>query len=280
MGVIGNHLPKPLWPIFEKTLLELQFEFHRHLDIKQKFINTHYQAEKIHNFATAKLPQVNVLHESKILDVGGAILNLKKHSPELNYVLISNVDQFLFLDWAAMKKRIAQIEPFTTLLFATRVHKDQGYGQLDISPEGKFLGVKKKPTDDSYLTYSGTSLVNCSKINSPPQKIDFFQSIAHPTQQRVQVVDTKGRPYYDFGTLCLYLKEMMKISKHLKTESTDPFLSFLKETNTIEQKKTNQSINSYQSNQPNEYRFQNIKINLLNPPSIQWIEPDHNKDFS
>ena len=54
MGDIGSILPKPLWPVFEKTLLELQFDFYQWLGIEKNFINTHFQAPKIHDFIKRK----------------------------------------------------------------------------------------------------------------------------------------------------------------------------------------------------------------------------------
>ncbi len=54
MGEVGKLLPKPLWPIFHKTLLELQVEYCLELGIKKIFINTHYLAESIRNFLFEK----------------------------------------------------------------------------------------------------------------------------------------------------------------------------------------------------------------------------------
>ena len=273
MGPIGHHLPKPLWPIFEKNLLELQFEFYRHLNIKRKIINNHHQADKIHHFVTRELKDkhdVHILNEPELLDVGGAILNLKAHHPALHYVLISNVDQFLFVDWEKMKDTICQKEPFNTLLFAIRVHKSQGYHQLEVSPEGDLIGINSRPTDDHYLTYSGTSLVNLTKIESPPQKIGFFESIAHPGRQKVKVIDTHHCAYYDFGTLNLYLNKIMTFSKHIQEGTSDAFLSFLREVNAIHPKKVDQTLNSYHSKRPLLYQFKDLKINVSNHPTIEW----------
>ena len=267
MGPIGDHLPKPLWPIFEKSLLELQLEFYRHLPVKKKFINTHHLAGKMHHFA-ASLP-INILHEPELLDVGGAILNLKKHDPSLNHVLISNVDQFLIVDWAEIKKRISS-KPFTTLLFATRVHKDQGYHQLQVSPQGKLLGINKRPTDDHYLTYSGTALIDLTKIHLPPQHIGFFNSIADPSQHDVQVLDAKSDLYYDFGTHDLYVKQIQTLANDLRQGSPGPFLYFLLESGGVDPNKFNPALNSYQSNRPNELQFKQLKMNLSDPPSIRW----------
>ena len=40
MGEIGKILPKVLWHIFEKSLLELEIEYARSLGIKKIFINS------------------------------------------------------------------------------------------------------------------------------------------------------------------------------------------------------------------------------------------------
>ena len=39
MGIIGKELPKVLWPVYEKTLLELQVDYLKELGVKNIFLN-------------------------------------------------------------------------------------------------------------------------------------------------------------------------------------------------------------------------------------------------
>ena len=79
MGSIGQKLPKVLWPVFEKSLLELQVAYARSLGAKRVFINLHHMGEEIERFCQdrAAFEDVTYLWERpEILDIGGAVHNL------------------------------------------------------------------------------------------------------------------------------------------------------------------------------------------------------------
>ena len=75
MGEIGKSLPKVLWPVFEKSLLELQVEYVKTLGIPKIFINLHHQKELILESVRNKavFDEVIFLTEEEILDIGGGI---------------------------------------------------------------------------------------------------------------------------------------------------------------------------------------------------------------
>ena len=54
MGEIGKSLPKVLWPIFERSLLELQVEYAKSLGIQKIFINLHHQKDIILDYVQNK----------------------------------------------------------------------------------------------------------------------------------------------------------------------------------------------------------------------------------
>ena len=90
MGEIGKHLPKVMWPVFEKTLLELQVSYARSLGIKNIYINLHYMGETIEKFCKEKssFEGVQLLWEKpEILDIGGAIHQLAR-LPEVDSILL------------------------------------------------------------------------------------------------------------------------------------------------------------------------------------------------
>ena len=87
MGAIGQKLPKVLWPVFEKSLLELQVAYARSLGIEKIYINLHYMGEQIEEYCKTKsaFEGVKFLWEKpEILDIGGAIHNLAAQ-PEVKY---------------------------------------------------------------------------------------------------------------------------------------------------------------------------------------------------
>lgn len=262
MGKVGNVLPKPLWPIFEKTMLELQFNFYQWLDIKKKVVNVHHQAQQVQSFIKERTDGVQFLYEPELLDVGGAVMNLQRHGPEIKTALISNVDQFLCIDHEKLKNEINEISAFDVILFAVPVDKTQGYNKLEVSQDGRFLGINTHPKEERYLTYSGVSLINGRSVPRECERVGFFQSIAHPAKRKVKVVHAKSCAYHDFGTVGLYLKEMTGLLEQIKGNRDGKFFNFLKEFDAIQFKKVNKVLNSYSSEKSNECRFNNLKINL------------------
>ena len=260
MGKIGEILPKPLWPVFEKTLLELQFDFYSWVNAEQKFINAHHQALLLQRFVSKNIPDVQCLYESELLGVGGGIINLKEHRPDLRSVLISNVDQFLYIDKEKIKEAIKEISLFDAILFAIPVQKVQGYHKLDVSREGRLLGINTCPREDHYWTYSGVALINTATITEKSKKAGLFQSIAHPQNRNVKVIDGSNCSYYDFGTLDLYLKQIVELYSQVKGTGEKKLLRFLQESNAIDLSKANMSIDSYYSAKTKEYRFNNLSI--------------------
>ena len=270
MGKVGRVLPKPLWPIFEKTLLELQFTLYQYLDIEKKVINIHHQAHLVQNFIKEKYLDIQFLHERQLLDVGGAIINLKREYPDIKCALISNVDQFLFMNPENIKKEISELSTFDTIIFAIYVDRNQGYNKLDISKEGRLLGVNKSPQEDYYFTYSGVSLVNCASLPLEcDQKVGFFQSVAHQDKKRVKVVPVNDCTYHDFGTEGLYLKEVTSLLEQIKKKKGTELFNFLKDSNAIQFEKINETLNSYNSVKSNECRFKDLTIHLNEVMSIE-----------
>ncbi|MCY4644745.1 MAG: hypothetical protein OXB88_09025 [Bacteriovoracales bacterium] len=263
MGKIGDILPKPLWPVFEKTLLELQFDFYHWTGAKRKFINIHHQAKKIEKFVANHLPEVKCLYEKNLLGVGGGILNLKNNYPKLNSVLISNVDQFFFISQEKIKNEINQLYDFDAILFALPVCRSQGYNQLEISKEGQLLGINSNPSIDRYLTYSGVALINCSTIKDETKAIGLFKSIADPKKRRVKVVNGEG-PYYDLGTIDLYIKQFISLLEQMKKKESGDFFEFLKKVKGVNVERMSASFNSDHSKNINEYCFRDLKITMDN----------------
>jgi NDP-sugar pyrophosphorylase family protein len=102
MGAIGKKIPKVLWPLYFKTLLELQIRYCQERGVKKIYINTHFLHDEIVKFLENSKLQglVTILYEDPLLDSGGAIHNLANRA-EINYngnLLLVNGDQFLFFN--------------------------------------------------------------------------------------------------------------------------------------------------------------------------------------
>ncbi len=56
MGEIGKRLPKVLWPIFEKSALELEVAYAKELGAENIYINSHHYTDELLSFVE-KRPQ-------------------------------------------------------------------------------------------------------------------------------------------------------------------------------------------------------------------------------
>lgn len=137
MGEIGKNLPKPLWPIFEKSLLELQVLWCISLGIKKIYINAHFLADQIEKEArqlSIKYPvELKVLREEPLLDSGGCIHNLAQQK-EINYkgrLLLINADQFYFFSENYFTDALKMMEQnqSASVLFALKVSSEDNYNE-------------------------------------------------------------------------------------------------------------------------------------------------------
>lgn len=223
MGEVGKHLPKVLWPLFEKTLLELQISVAKKLGAQRIFLNTHHLSDVVSAFLTSKnITDVEVLYEKEILDIGGAIHNLASLE-SINYqgkLLILNCDQFFFLgkkeweDFLVASTSGSDLHPVT--LLGVKVLSEQGYNEL-VLDNGSFLvdinrDNEKLKSKGCYYTHSGISIIQLDKLTPTPGVSSFFDSVAdYKKKKHVYVYQNKNSPYYDLGNKDLYYKEVLRL---------------------------------------------------------------------
>ena len=235
MGEIGKNLPKPLWPIFEKSLLELQVLWCISLGIKKVYINAHFLAEQVEEEARQlriKYPvELNVLKEEPLLDSGGCIHNLAQQK-EINYkgkLLLVNADQFYFFSnkYFADALELMEQNKTASVLFALKVSSEDNYNETVLSDNGKLLTIEKNSIKENYQTYSGLGVIDLSKLN-PVQGISkFFESVADYKNQNVFFVCPDKAEYWDFGTSQLYVKNTKKILQVYNDKIDSDFIKFL-----------------------------------------------------
>lgn len=244
MGVIGEHLPKPLWPVFDKTLLELQVDFALSLGIEKVYINLHHHAQRIASFIQdKKMPKVELIEEKpEILDVGGAIHNLAKRVNYEGELLVLNSDQFLGL------KSSDLILKNSVKLFSIKVNSDDGYNSLVVNDEDLLMKVvpnHQLNRGQPMMTYSGNCLINLSKLPKVTGRSRFFESVANRNWFDVQVQDTSTRYYWDFGTLRRYSVSLEKAIEVICSGKSDGFIDFLVSADALHQRKVNVAQKSY-----------------------------------
>ncbi|MDD4974273.1 MAG: NTP transferase domain-containing protein [Bacteriovorax sp.] len=215
MGEVGKLIPKVLWPIYFKTMLELQIRYCEDLGIKKIYINTHFLHDEIVKFlAEANLSSsVTVLHEDSLLDSGGAIHNLAAR-PEINYtgrLLLVNGDQFLFFDKKFWNEAEDKILSSRAVLFGIKVDKLAAYNETIV--ENNQLVEIKAHTDkkNDYITYSGLGLLNLSGLTPTLGISRFFQTVADYKHEKVDFITPDSFEYWDFGTADIYTKNIFKL---------------------------------------------------------------------
>lgn len=215
MGEIGKQIPKVLWPIYFKTLLELQIRYCQDLGIKKIYVNTHYLHNEIIEFlkSSALLESVTVLHENPLLDSGGAIHNLAAQT-EINYrgsLLLVNGDQFLFFEKKLWQEASARLQACRAVLFGIKVDKNAAYNET-VTRENKLVEIKKNTHKvHDYITYSGLGLLNLDGLKPVPGISRFFETVADFKSQNVELLTPSSFEYWDFGTADVYAQNIFKL---------------------------------------------------------------------
>jgi len=245
MGNVGKVLPKPLWRVFDKTLLELQYCYLRdHFNIENFSINTHHLFEQFEGERASKI------YEENLLGSGGNIHNLKKTFPHLEKVMVSNPDVFIFLssnDLNSLKKVLGESDH---VLVCLPVSRGGQYNEVNIDERGFFSHVSPPNEKKDYFTYSGLGMINLSKINYTRGKSSFFDTVVNDKSPCKVFTPKEPYEYWDWGTLELYTKNILSLSD--KENDTD-LKSFLINNDALQLDKLSKS--SYFSVSTNSFNF-------------------------
>ncbi|MFA6237146.1 MAG: sugar phosphate nucleotidyltransferase [Bacteriovorax sp.] len=223
MGEIGKKIPKVLWPIYFKSLLELQIRYCQEMGIRQIYINTHYLHSEIMSFlGDAGLGSaVTVLHEYPLLDSGGAIHNLAVQ-PEVNYkgnLLMVNGDQFLFFEKKFWEEAVDKLKNSRAVLFGIKVQKYADYNETVIA-KNRLIDIQKNTKKDhDYITYSGLGLLRLNDLPPVPGISRFFDTVANYKAESISMIAPDNFEYWDFGTSEIYSRNIFKLRNKNERES-------------------------------------------------------------
>lgn len=258
MGAIGQKLPKVLWPVFEKSLLELQVAYAKSLGIKNIYINLHYMAEDIHKFCKERsiFEGVKYLWEKPdILDIGGGIHNLASQ-PDVNYkgrLLVLNADQFFYLRPEDLMRILTPYESYSGILLSYWVNSSFGYNALDIGPNRmvkQIINNKNLAKNQTVETYTGISCIDLDQLTKRAGPSAFFDSVCPFGTKEIPAVLLENVDYWDFGTLDRYWETSFRILKTYKDHSNHPFLRFLVQERALKTWKINLQNISYHAKAP------------------------------
>lgn len=230
MGEIGKKLPKALWPVFYKSLLELQVDYCHDLGIKKIFINTHFLADEIESYIKAdeKFKDITILHEDPLLDSGGAIHNMASRG-DVNYtgnLLLVNADQFLFFDKKYFTEALSGLTNSRASLFGITVDKASKYNETVIEDDLLKEIIKPQGLHD-YVTYSGLGILKLDGLNPVGGITRFFETVANYKKERIQFVVPAKFEYWDFGTAEIYFNSIKNIYQNLKDKKSGWLMDFL-----------------------------------------------------
>lgn len=210
MGKIGEVLPKPLWPIFEKRLLDIQLEYAKRFRAEKVFVNVHHQAHRIINWA--KNNNVEVLIEEELLGSGGCVHNLKKHLGERGgLACVVNSDQFFFIGDKEINEGIKLIEDGNdSVLYGMHAGKEESYNETCVA-NNRLIQIRKNEKKHDYLTYSGVCLINLDKLSYKAGPSGFFETVCnYKDNEKIYFYgDTRAIEYWDFGEKYKYALSLM-----------------------------------------------------------------------
>jgi mannose-1-phosphate guanylyltransferase len=235
MGKIGEKLPKVLWPVFEKSLLELQVAYARSLGAQKIYINLHFMGEEIEQFCKTKSifeDVVFIWEKPEILDIGGAVHHLATR-PEVKYrgkLLVLNADQFFYLKKEELEIILKPYSKSASVIFSYFVNSSSGYNALEMSASREVKSIIKNKDiapNSKIETYTGISYVDLAQLNPVKGASSFFESVCPFKVKPIPAILLNNVDYWDFGTLSRYWETSFRILETYAVNSNHPFLRFL-----------------------------------------------------
>jgi choline kinase len=228
MGEIGKVIPKVMWPIGQKKLIDLQIDYCRDLGINKIFINVHYLSKVIEDHIVKNYgKEIIILNEDPLLDSGGAIHNLAKH-PLVNFkgnVLLVNGDQFLIFEKGYYNQALSILDDARAVLFGIKVGKNENYNEVKVE-KSKMVEIAKNQKTHDYITYSGLGILKLDGLIHVDGISKFFETVANYKTENIKMITPEVFEYWDFGTAPIYFENIFKALGLDETNSS--FINFLK----------------------------------------------------
>lgn len=276
MGTIGRQLPKVMWPVFERPLLQLQVAYARSLGIPNIYVNIHSMGELIEAQCRANpaFEGVTFLWEKpEILDIGGAVHNLAS-LPQVKYkgkLLVLNADQFFYMSKDDLFRYLGPYKSEAAALFTYEVNTSLGYNALEIDPQRMVKGIlqnKDLPPDTKIETYTGISYVDLSKLDKITGRSAFFDSVCPFDKKPIPAIALKNVDYWDFGTLRRYWETTHRLLTTYRDRSTHPFIRFLVQEKALKTWKIDLKNLSYHASSPQVVNLNADSLKDQLPPAI------------
>jgi len=226
MGAIGKVLPKPLWPLFEKTLIDWQIIQMMKLGIKNIYINTHHGHELITEHVNKNWQGlVHLIHEKILLNVGGAIANLKHQTNSEEKLLVVTTDMISSLDKKDLEAMENKMAENIACLLLMKVEKKSKYNKV-IFENDTVIDIISSNQDDH--TFSGMSLINLKKIKAGIEPETFFDSLLNYKKNPVKTYFRNDIEFFDLGTMTEFVSSHEKLFESFQKMKNDQIVEDLK----------------------------------------------------
>ena len=214
-------IPKPLLPIGEKSVLEIQIERLRDAGFNQIFLATNYKSDYIENFfgdGSRYGVQLKFSKEEFPLGTAGPLLLLKNELKEpflvMNGDILSLIDYKKFYDFAISKDALLTIaikEEITPFAFG------------NIFFDGDIVtGIEEKPNIVMYIL-AGIYIMKPKIFNYFPDKLEYFgmdKLILKILKEKEKIIKYELKEYWlDIGRIDDYEKAQEFYNKHLMKEN-------------------------------------------------------------
>ncbi|MBI4829359.1 MAG: NDP-sugar synthase [Nitrospinae bacterium] len=214
-----KRLPKPLFPVLDRTLLDLAIETAKGANPARIVVNAHHLGGQIKDYVAAREYGVEVIVsvEEEILGTAGGIRRAWAWL-EGGEVAVINADTVAEVDWGRLAEFHRRSGALATLLLRDNPDPKR-YGVLGVDAAGKvtrFLKAAGPGADKNSppLMFTGISILSRAFVERIPEgrPVDIAGEIYEPMVQAGEPVYgqvTQGR-WIDAGTPADYLELVMK----------------------------------------------------------------------
>jgi len=191
---ITDYIPKPLIPINNIPILELQIKYLKKFGINKFVVCVGYKTEQIKNFLDAKNNfgvEIKLVNERKPLGTGGAIKNAKKFISEKTFFVL-NGDIITNINVNLMKNKLNSI---------AAVPLRTKFGIIDIENDKVSRFSEKKNISDYWMN-AGIYYLSNKIINDLP-KIGNIEETIFPVYAKkslLNVVKFKNAAWYSIDS--------------------------------------------------------------------------------
>lgn len=201
---LTNVLPKPLIPIFKKTIIEDIMDQFVTTGCHDFFISLKYKAEMIMNYLMSlNNPDYNMqfLHEEKPLGTAGSLCHLCGKVESTFFV--SYCDSIVKQDLTEVYEYHKEYRNALTIIAALK-YMQIPYGTIESGEDGMLTSLSEKP-EVTYMVNSGMYILEPDTVSMIP-KNEFFHitDLIHKLKKekrRVGVFPVSEKSWHDYGLL-------------------------------------------------------------------------------